>query len=110
MQEYKMVLQRIVSGWVNKGKQIKQKQSDIIGTSIFGIKVNLRNNSNGDNPIAIIKSKFLFPSPNANAGEIDISMIKIFMTNCMYLFRFAFAARKKEINIFDSTPSWQQKS
>lgn len=63
MQEYKMVLQRIVSGWVNKGKQIKQKQSDIIGTSIFGIKVNLRNNSNGDNPIAIIKSKFLFPHP-----------------------------------------------
>ena len=83
----------------------KQQQSDIRGTSIFGIKVNLRNNSNGDNPIAIIKSKFLFPSPNANAGEIDISMIKIFMTNCMYLFRFAFAARKKEINIFDSTPS-----
>lgn len=79
MQKYNTVLHRMVSGYRINGKKIISKQRMINGKSIFGIITGYTKKRIGDNPIAPINNKFLFPSPNAKAGETASNIMNTFV-------------------------------
>lgn len=74
--EYKIVLQRMVSGCSAKGKRINIAHRQIKGISIWGIRIGYLRMNNGVTAMTPINRRFLFPAPKAKEGDIAKSIIK----------------------------------
>lgn len=74
--EYKIVLQRMVSGCSTAGKKINIVHRQIKGMSILGIIIGYLRMNNGVTAMTPINKRFLFPAPKAKEGDMAKSIIK----------------------------------
>ena len=94
IQEYKIVLQRMVSGCNARGKRINIAHRQIKGMSILGIIIEYLSMNSGVTAMTPINKRFLFPAPKAKDGDIANSIIKTVTIILLLIVQFILKCKK----------------